>query len=117
MIRAAAGALCERMDPTLVADVWRAIEAGPPTVARHAARCFGRLETWQALVQLCALIPRAPDLCSQQLESWLRRHRDGFLQRPTVEDITHARAALRFSRATLPGGLVRELEFVLRTSI
>ena len=117
VIRAAADALCERMDPTLVPAVWRAIKAGPPTVAWHAARCFARLETWQALVQLCELIPRAPDVCSQQLESWLRRHRSGFLHRPTAEAITRAGAALRFARATVPDGLVRELEFVLRTIV
>jgi len=105
------------MDPSLVPAVWRAIEGGAPAVARHAARCFARLETWDALVQLCELIPRAPDVCAQQLESWLRRHRNGFLQHPAPEAISRTGAALRFSHAALPTGLVRELEFVLRTIV
>jgi hypothetical protein len=104
------------MDVALVPAAWRAIEAGPPIAAIHAARCFARLEAWPALLQLCELIPRAPEACAHQLEAWLRRYINGIRERPSTEVVARARAALRWAHGTLPIPVIRELEFVLRTS-
>jgi hypothetical protein len=83
--------------------------------ATEAARCFAALDTWSSLLQLCELFPRAPAACARQLEHWLRRHRNGFRERPSADLRVRVGEALRWAHATAPPRVLREIEFVLRT--
>jgi hypothetical protein len=114
--RAAGDAIVERMEPALVPRIWTEVEKGTPAAATRAARCFVKLDTWSALVELSELIPRAPDECARQLGGWLRRHVTGFRTRPSAEVVERVTAALRWAHEKVPARVVREIEFVLRTS-
>ncbi len=109
--RAAVAAL--RMTPDLIPAVWAIVEGGAAHAASRAATCFARLDTWPALVQLCDLVPRAPEACTAELAGWLGRHQRGFGSRPGAAALAQVRGALRWARGSLPAALVRNLELVL----
>jgi HEAT repeat protein len=69
-----------------------------------------------ALVELCELLPRAPEVCAIHVASWLRRHVQGLRTGPDPATRARLAAASRFARAALPPTVWGELELVIRTA-